>query len=76
MRPSSIAGLLLLVAGIATLVLGGTFTKSQDVLEVGDLKVSTSVQRPISPWIASAAILAGAALLIGGMSSRNGTAKF
>ncbi len=76
MRPASIIGLLLLIAGVATLVLGGTFTKSRDVLEVGDLKVSASERRPISPWIASAAILAGAALVIGGMTSKNGSMKF
>jgi drug/metabolite transporter (DMT)-like permease len=64
MRPPALFGLILVVAGIATLLLGGTFTRTRDVLEVGDLKVTAQEKRPISPWIATGAILAGAVLLI------------
>lgn len=66
MRPSTIAGVILLVAGIATLILGGTFSRKENLLEVGGLKVTTETRQQISPWVAGGAILAGVVLLVGG----------
>ena len=64
MRPPTLIGLILIVAGIVTLFAGGTFTRQRDVLEVGGLKVSAESNRKISPWIAGGALLAGVVLLV------------
>jgi hypothetical protein len=66
MRPPTLIGLILIVAGVVILFAGGTFTRRRDVLEVGGLKVSAESKQKISPWIAGGAILAGTVLLISG----------
>lgn len=64
MRPITTAGLILLIGGIATLFLGGSFARKENLLEVGALKVTTETRTKVSPWIATAAILVGTVLLI------------
>ena len=56
-------------AGFALILLGGFFLfgggypSHRDVLTVGSLQVSAEQKQTVSPWIATAAILGGVALL-------------
>lgn len=70
MRGSVIAGIGLIVIGVAVYVRGGSFTTRRDVLKIGDVSVSAEEQRPIAPWIAGLAVLAGIALVATGARSK------
>lgn len=70
MRPQLIAGIVLIVAGAFVIFNGGSFTTRQNVLQVGDLKISAEEKQPIAPWIAGAAILGGIALIVTGSRRR------
>ena len=67
MRASTLIGIALIVIGGFLFVRGGTFTTRRDVIKVGDLKVSASEERPIEPWIAGAAVIAGLVLVATGV---------
>ena len=64
MRMSRVLGIALLFAGAAVLVWGGNFTTSRDVLDVGGLTVIAEEPRPIAPWAAVAALIAGVGLTL------------
>ena len=66
MKLISIAGIVLVALGAFLLFRGVSYTKSQEVLKVGDFSVSASERRPISPWIGGATIAAGVVLVIAG----------
>jgi len=70
MRPAGIGGLVLIVAGVLVLLLGGNFTTKRDVLQVGDLKVTASEQRTIPVWAGALSIVAGVVLLVTGSKRR------
>lgn len=63
MRMTTLAGLVLILAGAFVLFNGGYITTRRDVLNVGGLKVSAEEQRPIRPWIAGLAVVAGVVLV-------------
>ncbi|MDP1859917.1 MAG: hypothetical protein Q8K82_14685 [Gemmatimonadaceae bacterium] len=67
MRPSTIAGIALIVLGAFLFFRGGSFTSRRNVLDVGGLKVSAEEQRPIQPWVAGLAVIAGVALVATGV---------
>jgi len=67
MRPSTIAGIALIVLGAFLFFRGGSFTSRRNVLDVGGLKVSAEEQRPIEPWVAGLAVIAGLALVATGV---------
>jgi hypothetical protein len=64
MRPTLIAGILLVVLGVVVLV-SGRFGNQRDVLKVGDITVSAS-ERPAgpAPWVSGLIIAAGAILVV------------
>jgi hypothetical protein len=70
MRASAIAGIVLIIVGAFLFYRGGSFTTREDVLKVGDLKVSTEERHSIEPWVAGAAVVGGAVLLLVGAASR------
>jgi hypothetical protein len=67
MRLSTIAGAALIIAGAFVFVRGGSFTSRRDVVSVGGLTVAAEQQRPIRPWIAGLAVIAGVAVIVVGM---------
>jgi hypothetical protein len=69
MKLISIAGIALVVLG-AFLLFRGSYTRSEEVLEVGGFSVTASERRPISPWIGGATLAAGVALVIAGARKR------
>lgn len=73
MKPATIAGLVLIVLGVAALLMGGfSYTKSEQVLDVGPLEaeVRTEERVPIPPILGGVAVAAGVALLFVGRRSR------
>ncbi len=69
MKPLSIAGLLLIIAGIAGLILGRfSYTTTEKVLEVGPLVATAEEEHAINirDVAASAAIAAGVVLVFVG----------
>jgi drug/metabolite transporter (DMT)-like permease len=70
MRPTSIAGVVLLVLGVVLLVRGGTFTTRKEVLKVGDVKITADEQQSLPPWAGWAAVAGGVALIAAGARKR------
>jgi hypothetical protein len=70
MRAFVVVGALLIAAGGYVLLNGGSFTTRRDLLRVGDVAVSANQERPIQPWIAGLAIVAGLALVGTGLRSK------
>ena len=66
MRPATILGVLLILAGAFVLVNGGSFTTRRDVVRLGDLKISAEERHPVRPWMAGLAILGGVTLVVAG----------
>ncbi len=73
MKPISIIGVLLIIAGIAALVLGEvSFTKRETVVQIGDAKLEAQTREtyPIPAVAGIAGIVAGVVLLVVGYRRR------
>jgi len=73
MKPISIIGVLLIVAGVAGLVLGEvSFTKRETVVQLGDAKIEAESKDtfPIPPIAGIAAAVAGVVLVVVGYRKR------
>ncbi len=66
MRGSAMVGLALIVFGAVVYLRGGSFMTRHEVMKVGDVSVSAEERRPIAPWVAGLAVLAGIALVTTG----------
>ena len=67
MRPGTVLGALLILAGVIGLSVGGfSFTTRDKVAEVGPIQVTTEHQRsvPLSPLLGGLAIAGGVVLII------------
>ncbi len=67
MRPGTVLGALLILAGVIALSVGGfSFTTRDKVAEVGPVQVTTERQHsiPPSPLLAGIAIAAGVVLIV------------
>lgn len=71
MRTMQIVGVVLIAVGGFLFVQGGTFSTSEEVLKVGDLKVSAKEQHTVAPWMAGVAVIAGIALIATGASRKS-----
>ena len=70
MRPLGWIGVLLLVAGIVIVAMRGIpYTKSQNEVEVGPLKVTTQERGLVTPIVGVAAIVIGGVLVFAGRKS-------
>lgn len=67
MRIPTIIGVVLVGVGAYLFFQGGVFTTTEDVLKVGDLKVTAQESHPIARWIAGAAVIGGLSLVASGM---------
>jgi|RhiMethySRZTD1v2_1073278.scaffolds.fasta_scaffold4763135_1 drug/metabolite transporter (DMT)-like permease len=73
MRPTTIFGLLLIVAGLAMLLTGGfTRSSSEKVLDVGPLEATVEKKErvPIPPILGGLVMAGGVALLLVGNKKR------
>ncbi|HSD31898.1 MAG TPA: hypothetical protein VLB49_08315 [Gemmatimonadales bacterium] len=73
MRPQSIAGLLLLVAGLFVALRGVSYRSSRSDIRVGDFQASLEERRTIPPWVGWAGAGLGLVLVVGGLRSRRGS---
>jgi uncharacterized membrane protein YidH (DUF202 family) len=73
MRPSQIIGVLLIIGGLAALLMGGfSFTRSEEVLDIGPVEASVERRErvPLPPIVGGLALAAGVALLFVGSKKR------
>ena len=73
MKPISIVGVLLIIAGVAALVLGEvSFTKRETVIQIGDAKIDAESKDtyPIPAVAGIAAVVAGVVLVVAGYRKR------
>jgi hypothetical protein len=74
MKPIAIAGVLLIVLGLAALVYQGvTYTSRETVIDVGPITATAERQKtlPIPPALGILAVAGGVALLVAGLRKRN-----
>lgn len=67
MRPGAVIGALLILAGVIAFSVGGfSFSRRDEVAEVGPIQVTTEHQRavPLSPVLSGLAIAAGVVLIV------------
>ena len=70
MRLSTISGAALIIAGAFIFIRGGSFTSRRDVVSVGGVTVAAEEQRPIRPWIAGVAVIAGVSVIVVGLRQK------
>lgn len=73
MKPISIAGIILIVLGVAALAYQGvTYTSRETVLDIGPVQATAERQKtvPLPPVLGIAAVAGGVGLLIVGMRKR------
>lgn len=73
MKPVSIAGVLLIVLGLAALVYQGiTYTSHDTVIDIGPLHATADRQKtlPLPPVVGIAAVAGGVALLVAASRKR------
>lgn len=70
MRPSLLAGLVLVVVGGFLLVRGGSFTSRENVLSVGDLQITAEERQTIPSWVGVGALVAGLVVIVAGVRKR------
>lgn len=70
MRPYIIAGAIILALGAFVLLRGASFSSQEDVLKIGEVKITATERQRIPPWVGGAAILIGAGLIVAGMKQR------
>ena len=73
MKPIAIAGVLLIVLGLAALVYQGiTYTSRETVIDIGPLHATADREKtfPLPPVVGIAAVAGGLVLLVTGMRKR------
>jgi hypothetical protein len=70
MKPMAMTGILLIVLGVLALIYQSiSYTKQEQILEVGPIEATKETQEtiPLPPVLGAVAVLGGAAMLAGGM---------
>lgn len=70
MNQRSIVGLVIAAIGAALFLVGGSVPTQQDVLQIGDVKVTATEQRSIPPWVGGGIFVVGLGLFAAGMGKR------
>ena len=73
MKPIALAGIALIVLGLAALVYGGiTYTSRETVIDIGPIQATADRDRtfPLPPVAGVVAVTGGIALLVAGMRKR------
>ena len=73
MRPLSVAGIFLIVLGLAALAYQGiTYTSRETVVDIGPLHATADRQKtlPLPPVLGMVAVAGGVALLVAGVRTR------
>lgn len=59
----AILGIAIIAIGAIVLLRGASFTRKEDIVKVGDLKVSADKKQSIPAWAGGVAIIAGIAVV-------------
>ena len=73
MKPMTIAGIVLVVLGVAALIYGGiSYTTRETVIDIGPLQATADRERtlPLPPLVGIVAVAGGIALLVAGVRKR------
>jgi hypothetical protein len=73
MKPIAIAGVLLIVLGVAALIYQGvTYTSRETIVDIGPIHATADRERtlPLPPVVGIAAVAGGVALLVAGARQR------
>ena len=73
MKPMTIAGIVLVVLGIAALIYGGiSYTTRETVVDIGPIQATADRERtlPLPPLVGIVAVGGGIALLVAGVRKR------
>lgn len=73
MKPSMIVGILLAVVGAVIVFRGVSMREREDIVRIGDVRISAEQRRSIPPWVGAAAIVGGMALVIAGTKRSQAT---
>ena len=71
MKLRVLAGAVLLLLGGFILARGLSYTSRTNVVDLGQVRVSTDEKKPVPPWIGGVAALAGIVLVLSGGSRRS-----
>lgn len=63
-------GAVLIIGGGYVLFTGGYITSRKQVVDFGGLQVTATERNRVEPWIAGLALIAGTALVIGGLTRK------
>jgi len=66
MRPVSIVGVIIAIAGAIILARGLTYPEHHNVLKVGDLHATVTEQHAVPGWVGIAAVVGGVLLVVAG----------
>lgn len=72
MRPLSLAGLVLLAAGLFVALRGVSYSSHRSDIQVGEFHASLEERRTLPPWIGWTGAALGVALVVAGLRSRRG----
>lgn len=70
MRPLTIAGVLLIVAGLFVIFRPLSYTRDESVFKIGSLEAKVQQERAVPTWVGGLAIGAGVVLLVFGLVRR------
>ncbi len=70
MKPLTVLGALLILAGGYVLLRGFSYTSSRDTLEVGPLSATVTQKESIPTWAGGLAVGAGLVMIVAGAGSR------
>jgi UDP-N-acetylmuramyl pentapeptide phosphotransferase/UDP-N-acetylglucosamine-1-phosphate transferase len=59
----AILGVAIIVIGAIVLLRGASFTRKEDIVKIGDVKVSADKKQSIPAWAGGVAIIAGIAVV-------------
>lgn len=71
MKPLSIVGILLILAGGFVLVRGLSYTSSRDTVSVGPFSATVTEKQTVPTWVGGAALAAGLLLVVAGARSKS-----
>jgi hypothetical protein len=71
MRAGVIAGVVLIALGAFVLFRGASYRSQHEIVKIGDVKVTANDRKEIPSWVGIVAIVAGAALVVGGARRRS-----
>jgi hypothetical protein len=66
MKPLQIVGVILLAVGAFLFFRGGSYTKNNELVKIGDTKIDVKSNEAIPTWVAGVAAGAGLVLLLAG----------